>query len=556
MEYFFGTQGAVRGRTAGDREGAGILDRVPSAFRGAGRGRERGVSITVGELAAMPHLQAKVVAGHDGLDNAISWAHVIDGVSDPWHWLDRGDLLITTGISMPGGSEGQHQFITELHEAGMAGLVVAPEAPALRKRLRQTADRLAFPVLSAGVGAWFAEYIRTVANANEQAEGEALGRIMLIYNELRLAIEGGREAAELLRSIGELVGIDLFVVDAGRGESLLPGCAQLDPAWREALGEEVAARGEHLPLMTRLEVNDASGMALPIPGPRNACLVVLPRSEVAPSLGILQHVGAACAFELARTEADFERRRRIGATVMSDAIEGRVDAQVLLAHLAERELDGPLVCVVFDCDGPALDRLQREWAVRGVPHLVSESEGRHIGLLSAGSESLTDLGLRARDEDFRVGVSSPFTGPTGILDAGQQARWALETVPPDSSGSATYGTSQDAFLPRTLSECEHAVHRVLGPLITYDEEHETNLVGTLKAYLECDRSPQRAAKILFVHKQTVTYRIKRIEELTSRSMRSTSDVSEMWFALRALALTMVGERAGEAPAASPAAPSL
>jgi len=79
--------------------------------------------------------------------------------------------------------------------------------------------------------------------------------------------------------------------------------------------------------------------------------------------------------------------------------------------------------------------------------------------------------------------------------------------------------------------------RVLGPLIEYDRDQGTELVRTLQVYLECDRSPSRTGELLFIHTQTVNYRIARIQELTGRSMRSTGDVSELWFALRALALS-------------------
>lgn len=499
------------------------------------------MSITVGEIAALRHLHAEVLAGRNGLDKPITWAHVIDRTPEPWLWLDRGDLLITTGVSMPSEARGQRVFITRLHEAGMSGIVTAPEAPPWRRETTRTADRLGFPILSASEQASFAEYVRTVANANERAEGELLSSTLRVYGELRLAIEGERTSAELVGDLGDLIGSDLFVVDPLRGESVLPGCPELDATWCHALAEEIADRGEHLPLMMRLDVDDRLGMAVPIPSRREACLLAVPRSEQTPKLAILQHVGAACTFELARIDAELERRRRIGATVLSDAIEGQTDAQVLSAHLLERELTGRLVCLVLDSDADELDRLQRGWAVSDIPHLISQFGGRHIVLTNADSPALVELQQRAEQDGYRVGLSSYFTGSTGILDAARQARWALETIAPDSAGMAVYGESQDAFLPRTMSECEHAVHRVLGPLIAYDEANETNLVWTLKAYLECDRSPQKAAKELFVHKQTVTYRIKRIEELTSRSMRSTSDVSEMWCALRALALISVGE---------------
>ena len=89
------------------------------------------------------------------------------------------------------------------------------------------------------------------------------------------------------------------------------------------------------------------------------------------------------------------------------------------------------------------------------------------------------------------------------------------------------------FLPRTLRQAEAAVTRVLGPLMRYDSEHGTELVRSLGVFLSCNRSWQRAAKQLFVHKQTLVYRIRRVEEITTRRLDNTADVAELWLALQA-----------------------
>jgi purine catabolism regulator len=59
-------------------------------------------------------------------------------------------------------------------------------------------------------------------------------------------------------------------------------------------------------------------------------------------------------------------------------------------------------------------------------------------------------------------------------------------------------------------------------------------VRTLAALLRNNRSPTRTAAELFIHRQTLTYRMRRIEKLTGRSLSSTKDVVELWLALRAV----------------------
>ncbi|MED3562522.1 helix-turn-helix domain-containing protein [Bacillus xiapuensis] len=52
-------------------------------------------------------------------------------------------------------------------------------------------------------------------------------------------------------------------------------------------------------------------------------------------------------------------------------------------------------------------------------------------------------------------------------------------------------------------------------------------------YLRENRSWQGAAKTLHIHKQTLVYRINRIEQITRRRLDDTSDVAELWLALQA-----------------------
>ena len=75
--------------------------------------------------------------------------------------------------------------------------------------------------------------------------------------------------------------------------------------------------------------------------------------------------------------------------------------------------------------------------------------------------------------------------------------------------------------------------RILGPLITRDAERGTDYVNTLRVMLSHNRSWQAAAAELHIHKQTLGYRIRKIEELTGRGLTRTDDVAELWFALRA-----------------------
>jgi DNA-binding PucR family transcriptional regulator len=75
-------------------------------------------------------------------------------------------------------------------------------------------------------------------------------------------------------------------------------------------------------------------------------------------------------------------------------------------------------------------------------------------------------------------------------------------------------------------------HRLLGPLQEYDDRHNAELIGTLRSFLACDGSWSACASLLYVHVNTVRYRISRIEALTGRDLSALADRVDFFHALR------------------------
>jgi hypothetical protein len=73
---------------------------------------------------------------------------------------------------------------------------------------------------------------------------------------------------------------------------------------------------------------------------------------------------------------------------------------------------------------------------------------------------------------------------------------------------------------------------LLDPVLAYDAEHGTELVRTLEVFLGCSGSWTRAAEAMFVHVNSLRYRIRRIEELTGRDLGSLEDQAALLLALR------------------------
>lgn len=65
---------------------------------------------------------------------------------------------------------------------------------------------------------------------------------------------------------------------------------------------------------------------------------------------------------------------------------------------------------------------------------------------------------------------------------------------------------------------ENFVHNILYSLIAYDKKYNTNLIQTLEVYLNKNCNLNQTAETLFIHRNTIKYRLQRIEEITNTSL--------------------------------------
>jgi purine catabolism regulator len=78
---------------------------------------------------------------------------------------------------------------------------------------------------------------------------------------------------------------------------------------------------------------------------------------------------------------------------------------------------------------------------------------------------------------------------------------------------------------------------ILSPIEEGEGAYGGELMRSLEAFIECNGQWERAARQLYCHRHTLRYRIRRVEELTGRSLDSARDRIDFWLALRGRELT-------------------
>ncbi|MFD9366516.1 helix-turn-helix domain-containing protein [Streptomyces sp. NPDC060020] len=392
----------------------------------------------------------------------------------------------------------------------------------LSRRLAVAADRLADRTLT-----------------EDPAYAALLGRAELrerIHHHLRQAVEG------LVRSSR---GLPLELADARatgalRAEQGLP-LASLLRTYR---------RGGRLLWQTLTEAvaaHDRTALPRLLPG--------------APALwDVLDQMTDALTESYHRTEAvraDRDRERR--AALLDVLLDGAAPAGGPTASEAAARLGlperGRFAVVVVGSGGeglsagPAAAKAGASaprvlWRIRGDGEIGLVELGHHP--LESVRELLAPLGLRA-------GVSPVVGAASELAGAHRLAALALRTAP-ESGGPRT--ALLDERLPAALvagqAELAGRLRQVvLGPVLALAAEDRRTLLTTLGTWLACQGSTTYAAQRLYCHRNTVSNRLRRLEQLTGRSLTDPRHVVELALAHAAVVQHAAAQHAAASQAAGP-----
>ncbi len=155
-----------------------------------------------------------------------------------------------------------------------------------------------------------------------------------------------------------------------------------------------------------------------------------------------------------------------------------------------------------------------------------------------------------------IGRSRRVEDPLDLQRARNEALLALNVAEGDSQrpelAYEQTGTYQ-LLLPYMSdpAELQRFYRETVRPLVSYDEQYETDLLGTLSTFLECDANVNATAARLITHRHTIRYRFERVRELTGLDVSSTDGREKLSLGLKAM--RVLGIAAPRGPASEPGA---
>jgi purine catabolism regulator len=286
----------------------------------------------------------------------------------------------------------------------------------------------------------------------------------------------------------------------------------------------------------------------------------------------VEHGAAACALEMAKAKAVNEAKKSLRGDFLEGLLAGSLPRKEIerLEGRLDHNTKEPHAVMVAGWSGatrPSLRRMETSvhWVLSNHPRpaLVHIFGNQYLVIFQAlknaeDMESAHQLGRRIREQiEMEFPESTIIGGISG--PAKTLAEWptqydqALQAM---QLGERLKLTNQfvefgSLGIYRLLYDLEEQpevrqfTDEIIRPLIEYDAQNRGSLVKTVEAYFDHHGNISQTAESLFVHRNTLLYRMERIEELTGINLDQSNMRLALHLSLKLWQLRPDSERKGD-----------
>ncbi|ALA41444.1 MULTISPECIES: PucR family transcriptional regulator [Paenibacillus] len=480
--------------------------------------------VTVQELMAIPVLkEAKVLSGEQGLSRVVRFIDIME-VPDLKGWVREGVLLMTTAYSIRHEPEVLCQIIQLLHQGGAAALVIKPTRflTEIPHSALEESNACGLPVIEIPADIPYTDITQRVMDMVLNRQAELLRRSEEIYRTLTTMVLENSGIQAVSDNIAELFKAPVALVDNG-GQAIVTSPQDWDWA----------------------KVQDARHFPISV-DKRTVAKLVIARNE----LDDMEQVGIeqarlVMALELMREKAVEDTESRLRGNfideLMTPPLPVRHEVERRGRQLGFNPEYNWEVAVLESATAPPEEILSGLLSIestrrRVVSHIEFRSNRAILFLPTLqpndhqnapGSDQETSWSDTLKNwstekawgtADYYLGIGSA-KKLWELLQSYNEARRAItvaQRLYPDKRVCKYSDIEMHYMLGEAMDkeEFSNLFERKLGRLQQYDRSHGSDLLKTLFYYLENRGSLVDTANYLFIHRNSVKYRLERIRDMT------------------------------------------
>ncbi|MBV9258109.1 MAG: helix-turn-helix domain-containing protein [Ktedonobacteraceae bacterium] len=508
-------------------------------------------------LALLASRDAQLVAGTGGLERRVTWACRMRARLPAFESVQGGELALLTLSQLRRLDETLPHLLKTLHKAGVSAVAVAAQSlEALGDEAISIADHLHLPLILLPISAMLEEVEREMITFVVSFRGETERKATEIAHQLmQLSVQGAGihgVCEHLANSRNKWV----IVQDADQHMRF-----EASPAHRTMLLLPTPLTDENLRLHGLTRVMEP----------------ILIRHEVVGYLSligsesdfdyleriILGQVAPILALEFARERERSEVESRYLVEAFTDVLQGHYqqpEEMLARARILGYDLAFAQAVVIFEIspaesDYPRSDFPPSQWSKRIRDELLRDwptcwilSESRRVtallpiqeidGMTHDDHESEDNIFSRLERVHIRMlqsksgsaglplyscGIGRIAKSLSGIPLSFREAQQALEIGcrlfgEGKLHSFAHLGIYRLLFYLDGQDELEDFYQETLGPLLTHDARNDGTLVETLEGFFRCNGNLSETARAMHLHRNSLLYRLDRIEAILGRSL--------------------------------------
>ncbi|USG63426.1 helix-turn-helix domain-containing protein [Brevibacillus ruminantium] len=501
-----------------------------------------------------------VLAGEAFLDKELIAVTSFDS-PDGHRWLHEGEFVLTTGYPFVCDKETSEerliQLIEELCEIGTPGFAIklGRYIDELPFSVIHYANQKQMPILSFPMDKAWSDIIIPIAHYINAKQREELDRTHAIYESFHRHLTSGGSVEKLAALLHEVLQTPVSIFSSTLKWNLhIPMPFEPPLPFEDLWASRSSAPGDHG--LIRYHQKHAVRWLTHHHNREGAIVlwemarklhswekVALEQAAALLTLEIERHYTVLAAYQRFRndflhllvTEKNAEPELLIRKADEVGWKLGEHYVAAVMKHRAESESD----LLAWRAYESLLNVLRTHWEKAEHPILCGLDRENRIVLLfpvqthapSSATKQLSSLPTlmeKARTQPMCIGIGRFHPGLSGVATSYREAVISCRAArQADPCGTVTtpspllsirhfsaLGLERVLFAERPEEEARLITEECLGELIRYDQEKSGQLVETLRTFLACDGNHADAAAKLFVHKNTVKYRLQVISDLT------------------------------------------
>ncbi len=495
--------------------------------------------LTVADILSRPNFEnAEVIAGKEGLSRTIRWVHIIE-IPNIGSFVNGYELVLTTGIGWKENNQLSLDILQQLIDKNASALCIelGTYISSIPKKMIELANKHLIPIIIFNEPVRFIDISQDLNGLLIETHNQKIVKLEAISNQFNRLLLSTDGFYKILRLLYQSLDVQVVYRPVGNDLRFFPPLHSNDD--QDRILEEIKSAEQQSVMGTPSKSALKPVEAL---GNKFADLIILTNQNELTELDylVLDRAATALSQDHFRRLYVEEKRNHEENQWILKWLHGEHDQEEITRFISDSDSTiHPNKCVVCICHLKPTNKhgdltyysmiFNKVFNQQGYYSFVTIDRNRLIfSLINIRSETdwkerlscainqicKNDLLKKGASNDVFFGIGK-IQELGSLHDSYEQAKDTIYVQYKTGIQSMFY---DDLYIYRLLlnvkkSNLQTFVDDYLGPVFTYDQQYNGEMLETLKVLLEFNGARKETAEKLFIVRQTLYHRIEKLKEL-------------------------------------------